>query len=218
MEEDNTTSLVPQGEYDRERDLGLIMGRLLDLVSSIPVSGEIPRDSPLFRAEQIIRESCRRAALCSAGCAVLPGPLGYVSIIPDLLKVWKIQRQMVSDIASLYGKSAVLTREMMLYCLFRHGAGIAGRDLVVRAGSRLLVKQLSSRALQNTLQKVGLTVTRRAVGAACSRWAPLAGSALMGGYSYWDTKRVGKTVLETFAREIALGAAPGESPAARTGE
>ena len=43
-----------------------------------------------------------------------PGPLGWLTIAPELLAVWKIQAQMVSDLAGVYGKAATLTREHMV--------------------------------------------------------------------------------------------------------
>ena len=43
----------------------------------------------------------------------------------------------------------------MLYCLFRHMASQVLRDVVVRAGERALVRQLSSRALSSTLAIAG---------------------------------------------------------------
>ena len=48
----------------------------------------------------------------------------------------------------------------MLYCLFRHMASQVLRDVVVRAGERAIVRQLSSQALQSMLGSLGLTVTR----------------------------------------------------------
>jgi len=54
--------------------------------------------------------------------ALPPGPLGWMTILPEMVGVWKIQAQMVADIAALYGKTATLTQEQMLYCLFKHTA------------------------------------------------------------------------------------------------
>ena len=54
--------------------------------------------------------------------ALPPGPLGWLTILPEMLAVWKIQSQMVADIAALYGQKSTLTEEQMVYCLFRHSA------------------------------------------------------------------------------------------------
>jgi hypothetical protein len=40
---------------------------------------------------------------------------------------------------------------------------------------------------------VGISVPRRLVGTAASRWVPLAGAAAVGAYAYWDTLQVART-------------------------
>jgi DNA-binding NtrC family response regulator len=44
----------------------------------------------------------------------------------------------------LFGKTATLSPEQMLYCLFRHGAGHLLKDVVARVGERVLVRDLGS--------------------------------------------------------------------------
>ena len=91
------------------------------------------------------------------------------------------------------GATVELTRTHMLYCLFRHMASQVLRDVVVRAGERAIVRQLSTHALAQTLQSLGLTVVQRLTGASASRWMPLAGAAAVGAYAYWDTLQVART-------------------------
>jgi len=55
------------------------------------------------------------------------------------------------------------------------------------------VRQLTAGALKGILQKIGVTVTKRVVGTAASRWVPLAGAAAVGAYAYWDTMQVART-------------------------
>ncbi len=74
--------------------------------------------------------------LVSASLALPPGPLGMLTVLPDLFVIWKIQRQLVADIFALHGRTVELTRTHMLYCLFRHMASQVLRDVVVRAGER----------------------------------------------------------------------------------
>ncbi len=91
----------------------------------------------------------------------------------------------------------------MLYCLFRHMASHVLRDVVVRAGQRAVVRQLSTGALTRALGSLGVTVTQRVAGTAASRWVPLAGAAAVGAYAYWDTLQVAKTARRLL--EIADG-------------
>ena len=48
----------------------------------------------------------------AAGALALPpGVVGWLTILPEMMGVWKIQRQLVADIAAIYGKHATLTPE-----------------------------------------------------------------------------------------------------------
>jgi uncharacterized protein (DUF697 family) len=113
----------------------------------------------------------------------------------DLVAIWRIQAQMVSDIAGLYGKEVALTRAHMVYCLFRHATSQVARDVVVRAGERLVIRQVSGGALRSVLTSVGMSVTQRVAGTAASRWLPVIGAAAVAGYAYWDTLQVAKTAI-----------------------
>jgi len=177
---------------------------LEDLATSIPVSTEPPNAKPQARSRKIVRVAGLRAGAMSATMALPPGPLGMLTVIPDLMKVWRIQQQMVADIASCFGKSAQLSRQMMVYCLFRHGAAMLVRDVVARVGERITVKQASLRVIQQTLRRIGIHVTQKTVGRSLSRWLPIIGPMLIGGYSLLDTRTVGKTAVDTFSRRIEM--------------
>ena len=84
------------------------------------------------------------AVVIASGVIALPlGPIGWLTILPELIAVWKIQSQLVSDIAAIYGKRASLTQEQMIYYLFRHTAAQVFGDVVVRVGERVLVRRVS---------------------------------------------------------------------------
>jgi hypothetical protein len=175
-----------------------------DLATGIPPSSELVSSKPKERAGEIVRVAGLKAGAMSAGLALPSGPMGMLTVIPDLLKVWQIQQQMVADVAACFGKSAQLNRQMMVYCLFRHGAAMLLRDVVARVGERVIVKQASLRAIQQILRRMGIQVTQKAVGKTLSRWLPIVGPILIGGYTFIDTRNVGKTAIDTFNREIEI--------------
>jgi hypothetical protein len=175
---------------------------ILKLVSTIPETNEIVSMHPEMRAKHIAMAASLKASAISGALAIPPGPLGMLTIIPDLLAVWKIQAQMVVDIAAAYNKNANLSREVMIYCLFKHAASQAVRDLVVRAGERYLIKRTSLRAMQSILQKVGIKVTQKVAGKGVSRWLPIIGAIGVAGYAYYDTNGVAKAARELFSGEI----------------
>ena len=175
-----------------------IVKRLLELISVIPASNEAQSNSPLDRARELASSASWRAAAVSGGLAIPPGPMGLLTIIPDLVAIWQIQRKMVADIAATFGKTAHLGQEQMLVCLFKHSAGQAVRDLVVRAGQRVVVRRASLQAIQKILNKLGVKVTQRLAGKVVSRWIPIIGAVGMGAYAYYDTASVAKTTIEIF--------------------
>ena len=177
---------------------------LTDLTSRVPSSPETPRDAPSVRANELTMAAASQAAATAGALALPPGPMGMLTVVPDLVAVWRIQRQLVADIAGCYGKTAELRREAMMYCLFRHAAAQAARDLVVRIGQRMLLRRGSVALVEASLRRVGLTVSQRMVGRTISRWVPIAGAVGVGAYAFYDTMQVGRTAQELFASEIVI--------------
>jgi hypothetical protein len=119
-------------------------------------------------------------------------------MIPDLLAVWRLQAQLVADIAGAFGRSGSVTREHMLYCLFRHASAQLVRGLVVRVGDRLAVRRAPLRLLRTLAHKLGMRLAKRWMAKGLARWLPVAGALGVAGYAYYDTSRVGRTSIELF--------------------
>ena len=186
---------------------------LMDLISRTPDSSETETSSPFERAKELKRSACLKAAGISGTLAIPPGPLGMVTILPDLMAIWAIQQQLVADIANNFGKRSALTREVMAFCLFRHGAAFLARDLVVRMGERLLVRRVALRSLQQILRKIGLQLTQKVISKTLSRYIPVIGALGVAGYSYYDTDCVAETAIELFSQPVVLADTPTEVPA-----
>jgi hypothetical protein len=185
--------------------LGSVVDAIENVVSGVPESRERSVEDPASAAQRLARKAAGRAAALSGALALPPGVFGLLTVLPDLVAIWRIQAQMVADIAGLYGKEMQLTRSHMLYCLFRHAASQLARDVVVRAGERFVIQQLSGSAVKSVLTAVGISVTQRVAGTAASRWLPVVGAAAVAGYAYFDTLQVAKTavrMLEGVAPEV----------------
>jgi hypothetical protein len=180
-------SVLPEGHAHE------VTGVIERVIADVPAPRAHSADDPARAAEGIVQRAARHAGILSASLALPPGPLGMLTVLPDLYLIWQTQRQMVADVFAVYGRTAELTRTHMLYCLFRHAASQVLRDVAVRAGERVVVRELSAGALRTALGKVGVVVTKRVAGTAASRWIPLAGALAVGGYAYWDTLQVAKT-------------------------
>ncbi|HJT98508.1 MAG TPA: hypothetical protein VJ696_09355, partial [Rhodanobacteraceae bacterium] len=159
--------------------------------------------SPDDRVRAIATAAANKAALAAGTLALPPGPVGWLTIVPELIAIWRIQRQMVADIAGAYGVSADLTRSQMIYCLFRHAAAQAVRDVAVQVGARLLIQDVPLRAVEKIAAKIGLSVSKRLVGRGIARWLPVIGALGVGAYAYYDTGQVARTAIDLFGEQAA---------------
>jgi hypothetical protein len=175
---------------------------ILGLVLRVPESSENQMAQPEARAKALGRTAARQASLVAGSLALPPGFLGWLTILPELVGVWKLQAQMVSDIAAVYGKSATLGREQMLYCLFKHVSAQLFRDVVVRVGERFVIQRTSLAFMQSAARTLGVKVTQKLIGQGLARFVPLMGAVGVGAYAYFDTTQVAKTAIELFAKDL----------------
>ena len=178
-----------------------VSGRLgeavLGLLASTPSTRETRSETPRAAARSAANHAAAKAALAAGSLALPPGPLGWLTLLPELITVWRIQAQMVADIAALYGSAHAPSREEMLYCLFRHTAAQAVRDLGVRLGERL-ARQASAQLLQKVAGQIGVKLSQRALGKGLARWLPIIGAMGVGAYAWYDTGQVAATAIELF--------------------
>lgn len=184
---------------------------IFELVLQVPPSAEQALDQPALRAHAISRAAARKASLLSGSLSLPPGFLGWLTVLPELVGVWKLQAQMVSDIASVYGQQKTLGREQMLYCLFKHVSAQLFRDVVVRVGERVVVQQTTLSVLQNLAKNLGIKLTQVAISKAAARFVPLLGAVSVGAYAYFDTMQVAQTAVQLFEREITIESQAGTS-------
>ncbi len=187
-------------------DHGLVQrtrNALLELISRVPASSEDRVVDAATRSRTLTTTAALKAATISGSLALPPGPLGLVTVLPDLYAVWRVQAQLVSDIAAVYGQTAFLSQESMAWCLFRHAVAQAVRDVVTRVGERAVVNGLSLRAMESVLAKVGLTTTQRVLQKGAARFIPVVGALGVAAYAYYDTGQVGHAAIDLFGTEIS---------------
>ena len=178
----------------KEKTINLIF----ELITEIPDSLHCATDDPDAKVKSLIQQASFKAATVSATLSIPAGFTGILTAIPDIAAIWRIQAQLVADVAATYGKLAVLTREAMVWCLFRHSAASLLRDLAVRTGSRIVVQKLSSTALKKIIEKIGLKISSSLVSKTILRAIPAIGAIGNGAYAYYDTTEVGKTAAAYF--------------------
>lgn len=177
---------------------------LFKVIHEIPTSTEKETTEALIRSRKLISEASFKAAAISGALALPSGVLGWVTILPDLAAIWRLQAQMVADIGAVFGKQGKLTEESMIYCLFRHAAAQALRDLVTRMGQRVVVQRVSWRVADNVLEGIGIKIVQRVARRGIWRLLPAIGALAVAGYAYYDTEQVGETAIEFFSQDFEL--------------
>lgn len=192
---------IPARRNAPETDADLanrVTRHLLDMLSSVPDTDEKRGVNSEVRVQALSKAASNKAALAAGTMALPPGPLGWLTIVPELVAIWRIQAQLVADISGAYGVNARLNREQMMYCLFRHAAAQAVRDLVVQVGGRLIAQDVSVRVIERVAKAIGIRVTQRIVGGGISRWLPVIGAVGVGAYAWYDTRQVARTAIRLF--------------------
>lgn len=184
----------------------LIGQAILSLIGMVPASKEAASPAPMNDARKTANAAAARAAMAAGALALPPGVVGWLTILPEMVGVWKIQRQLVADIAAIYGKHASLTPEQVVYCLFQHTATQGVRDLVVRVGQRTLVRRASPALIRTITRRIGAKLAQKAAGKGMARWIPVVGAVGMGAYAYYDTAQVAATAIDLFEGVIEVEA------------
>lgn len=152
--------------------------------------------------QELVQNASFKSGLVSATCSLPPGPLGILSILPELLFVYRIQGHLILDIAALYGKEVQVTKELLLYCLFKHGGAQVFRKIIEESSLKILIRPTTVRVFQTMLEKLGLMISKSILRKQFARWIPIGGAVVTGTFAYYDTKRVGKTAMDLFSKEI----------------
>ncbi|MFP8777090.1 hypothetical protein [Hydrogenophaga sp. RWCD_12] len=187
-------------------DPSLIGQAILSLIGKVPSSKEPKSRQPAQDARRKANAAAAKAALAAGALALPPGVVGWLTILPEMMGVWKIQKQLVADIAAIYGKQSTLTPEQVVYCLFQHTAAQGVRDLVVRVGERALVRKASPLLIRNITRRIGAKLAQKAAGKGMARWVPVIGAVGMGAYAYVDTAQVAATAIDLFEGVIEVEA------------
>jgi len=152
--------------------------------------------------ESLIQNACFKSSLVSATCSLPPGPLGILSILPELILLYRIQGHLVLDIAALHGKEAQVTKDLLLYCLFKHGSAHLFRKIIEESSFRVLVRPTTMKFFQTLLEKIGLMISRTIIRKQFARWVPILGAVFTGGFAFYDTRKVGYTAHDLFQKEL----------------
>ena len=154
-------------------------------------------------APAIIKSYSVMNAAISGGASLVPGPWGMVAVIPEIAAVIRNQLAMIYDIGVAYGKSKVMSKELLAGVLLT-AMGAGAGSLLVMQGSKVLVKRVALRQFQRIIALLAGKITQQVLKSAISKWLPIVGAAAMAAWSNYWTRQVGKKAVEIFEKEIVL--------------
>ncbi len=142
-------------------------------------------------------------AAISGGASLVPGPWGMVAVIPEVAVVIRNQLAMIYDVGMAYGKSKVLSKELLAGVLLT-ALGASTGSLFVMQGSKVLVKRVALRQFQRIIALLAGKITQQALKSAIAKWLPVVGATALAVWSNYLTRRVGKKAIEIFEKEIVF--------------
>ncbi len=159
---------------------------------------------PTEISEELTQAAALKTAGISAGLSLPTGIFSIFTILPELFMVYSIQGHLVKDIASLYGKEALVTKELLIYCMFKQTSLHLVERLLEDVGAKIIIRPTTIRFIESILQKIGLNLSKKLIRTQMLKWLPLLGAVLTGGLTYLDTKYVAATATGLFAKDIII--------------
>ena len=181
--------------------------RAFDLITGIEAYNSPYAETvgdPAEIAEELTQAAALKTAAISAGLSLPTGVFSIFTILPELFMVYRIQGHLIKDIASLYGKEALVTKELLIYCMFKQTSLHLVERLLEDVGTKIIIRPTTIRFVESLLQKLGMNLSKKLIRTQLLKWLPLLGAALTGGLTYLDTKYVAATASGLFAKEILI--------------
>jgi hypothetical protein len=150
----------------------------------------------------LVRKYSLQAAALSSALSVLPGNLGVMSILPEIYFLIRLQSRMVKDIAILLGKESYLSKELLLYCLFKENKINIFNTSIRTTGTRLLIRPISLDNIQTIFYSVIYSKSSKIVPRKNKGLLSLISMLTGGSLSYIDTQMVGTTANAIFLGDI----------------
>ena len=143
-----------------------------------------------------------KAFTISTVAAIPPGPLGVMTILPELLAVTRIQIGLIFRIAEYYGKQATVNSTIVALIL-GNAAGIAiGRELTSTLHGKVIIRKIADVALQRFIANIGAKVLGRIIARVPIRLIPLLTAPVFGALSKTATTRIGEEAMMLFSQDF----------------
>ncbi|MBN1664074.1 MAG: zinc ribbon domain-containing protein [Deltaproteobacteria bacterium] len=154
--------------------------------------------------DEMIIKASRQAFAISTCAGMIPGFLGFFSILPELIAVTKLQINLVYKLAKYYGKAHLLNPSI-IFSIFATAMGVGEHRIFMRnVGPRIMVKALSSQAIRSLAPRIGTRISARIAGRRLARWIPVLSAPAFGYFSMTMTEKIAYVADEIFLPDMVI--------------
>ncbi len=167
--------------------------------------------------EAIISRAANTNAAVAATANLIPGPLGMIAAVPEIMLVLRNQTVMIYDIGVAYGQERFMRTELVVGLLESATKGGTTSLLLVQGG-KLLVRRASLRVMQKVIAMLGGQITQRVLKSMIGKWIPVVGALAMGAWARLATKQLGEQAASMLSLTIVDAGAVDDPPQLPAGE
>jgi hypothetical protein len=150
----------------------------------------------------LIKKKSIQSAFISFGAGSIPGFGGIISILPETYLLLKLQARMIKDIAILLGRESFLSKEILLYCLFKESKINLFEASIRITGTKLIVRPISLDIIKNIFYKLVLNKAVKNNNQKNQILFSFISAITNGSISFLDTQIVGNTANSIFLSDI----------------
>lgn len=156
-----------------------------------------------FNPEEMIKNASNKAFAISSAAALVPGPAGWITILPELLAITKIQISLIADIADYYGMAPKVNSSTIIL-VFANELGLSVRGLAKKTGEKVIITVLSQKAVLAVSKRIGLKIGGKVTQRVLGRIVPFILAPIFGKFSKTMTERIGKEAIDLFSTGIEM--------------
>ncbi|HNX59252.1 MAG TPA: zinc ribbon domain-containing protein [Spirochaetota bacterium] len=164
---------------------------------------ESRKDKFGLNPEEMIKNASNKAFAISSAAALVPGPAGFATILPELLAITKIQINLIADIADYYGMTPNVNSSTIIL-VFASELGLSVRGLAKKTGGKVIINVLSQKAVLAVSKRIGIKIGGKVTQRVLGRIVPFILAPIFGKFSKTMTERIGKEAIDLFSNGIEI--------------
>lgn len=153
--------------------------------------------------DSVISNAANTNSLIFGKAGLLIGPLGMLSVVPEVVLIIRNEIGLIYDVAKAHGKSDLVSKEVVVSILLS-GFGTPVDSLVTTRGGKYLAKFVSSQDYKNMVVLLSGKVAQQLLKSTVSKYLPKVGPAAMAAWTNYTTRKIGKRAHEVFGSELLI--------------